>query len=69
MGSFFGWTKFSRAKEAKDIEVAAVGLGERDVANEGDFFEHVLLRMELVAAAVDDGDGKDGCATGVVLAL
>ncbi len=38
--------------------MAAVGIGEGDVADEGGFFEDILVVVELVPAAVDDGDGE-----------
>ena len=45
-------------ERGEDVEVAAVGLDEGDVPDEGGFFEDVLAVVDLVPAAVDDGDGE-----------
>jgi hypothetical protein len=44
----------------EDVKVAAVGMGDGDVADEGGFFEDVLGVVELVPSAVDDGDSEGG---------
>jgi len=38
--------------------MAAMRGGERDVADEGDLFENVLICLEFVLPTVDDGDGE-----------
>ncbi len=42
----------------QNIQVATVRAGQGDVADDGDLAQHVLFRIALVAAAVDDGDGE-----------
>ena len=58
MGFFCGWTSLGSASDGENVEVATMGLGEVDPADEGDFAEHVLALVELVHAPVDDGDGE-----------
>ena len=53
--------RFPHARQrelAEDFEVRAVRVGEADVLDQGDLFEHVLLGGALVCAAVDDGQGQ-----------
>jgi hypothetical protein len=50
--------EIGQRERGEDVEVAAMGLGEGDVPDEGGFFEDVLAVVELVPAAVDDGDGE-----------
>lgn len=38
--------------------MTAVRVGERDVADEGDFFQYVFVGVDFVLAAIDDGDGE-----------
>ena len=40
----------------QDFDVRPVGVGEPDVLDERDFFQHVLRFVALVEAAVDDGE-------------
>lgn len=55
----FGVDEVGQGKGAEDVQVSAVGGGEADVADDGDFAEHVFFRFAFVGAAVDDGDGED----------
>lgn len=48
----------SEGEGCENILMSAVGGNEGNVANEGDFFEHVLIGMDLVLAPIDDGDGE-----------
>jgi len=50
--------ELGQRQRSEDVEVAAVGIGEVDLADEGDLAEHVLALVELVHAPVDDGDGE-----------
>lgn len=42
-GEFFRVDKISEGEGCEDIEVAAVGGGERNFPDEGDFFEDVAV--------------------------
>ena len=42
----------------QDLDVGAVRVGDADVFDERDFFQHVLGFVAFVEAAVDDGEGE-----------
>ena len=50
--------ELGQRQRGEDVEVATVGLGQGDPADQGDFAEHILALVELVHAPVDDGDGE-----------
>jgi hypothetical protein len=55
---FFRVDEIGQRERGEDVEVAAMRLGEGDVADEGGFFEDVLAVVDLVLSPVDDGDGE-----------
>jgi hypothetical protein len=63
----FGMGEIFEGEGIENIFVTAMGIGERDVADDGGFFEDIFFRPHFVAAAVDDGDGEDGFPIGEVL--
>jgi hypothetical protein len=50
--------KTRQRERGKDVEVAAVGVREVNAADESHFAQDIFALVELVSAAIDDGDGE-----------